>query len=374
MKLLMISGDRSVLAGKRGAFWYTLEEFSKHWERIDVITPGENPVNLKIRSRKVFENVFFHPSPWPLRRQRSWIVKRGAELIAEQRHNVMTVHDYPPFYNGLGARMLNTVTGIPYALEFHGGVPLRIRGRSAVTLRERIGWRLTRSYLPWASRRASAVRVVNGTVRETLIHRGAPADKVFTVPSAYMDAATLQPDPSAEKRYDVGFCSRLVANKGVLEAIEALSLLPDATMLVIGDGPLRAEAEALVKRKGLTDRVTFVGWIADQREVVRLLGSCRTFLMNSLSEGGPRTALEAMALGLPVVATPVGILPDVIVHGENALQTDGSIQDIAHCLRMLLDDPARRERMSGLAVKVMEHFEKKRLVKGYADFLKSVAR
>src|SRR3990167_6402673 len=93
MKLMMISGDRSILAGKRGAFWLTLEEFHKHWERIDVLCSRgatrhelrdtsyglraarhENGEILeagssKLEARSFFGNVFFHSSPHSLWRQ-----------------------------------------------------------------------------------------------------------------------------------------------------------------------------------------------------------------------------------------------------------------------------------------------------------------
>ena len=110
----MISGDRSLSVGKRGAFWYTLEELHRHWDRIDVICPraqGSAP--------SPFPNVFLHPSPHGLLRQSAWITKRGGELIAEHHHDVMTVQEYPPFYNGRGARMLSSTYRIPTVLEVH---------------------------------------------------------------------------------------------------------------------------------------------------------------------------------------------------------------------------------------------------------------
>src|SRR3989338_387984 len=100
MRLLMISGDRSILQGKKGAFWYMLEEFRKHWERIDVICPKSAPhphLLPKGEGISPFENVFFHSSPHGLWYQPRWIVKTGKALIREHRHDVMSVHEYPPF-------------------------------------------------------------------------------------------------------------------------------------------------------------------------------------------------------------------------------------------------------------------------------------
>jgi len=61
MKLLMISGDRSILRGKKGAFWYTLEEFHKEWDRIDIICPRVIQEMHPMEGTSRFGNVFFHP-------------------------------------------------------------------------------------------------------------------------------------------------------------------------------------------------------------------------------------------------------------------------------------------------------------------------
>src|SRR5438874_1362171 len=115
MRLLMISGDRSVVRGMRGAFWYTLEEFHGHFQRIDIICPHAEGESI----HQEFGNVFFHANPGSLLSQPRWIATRGEELIRKFGHNVMTVHEYPPFYNGLGARTLHRRMGIPYCLEIH---------------------------------------------------------------------------------------------------------------------------------------------------------------------------------------------------------------------------------------------------------------
>ena len=123
MKLLMISGDRSILQRRNGAFWYTLQELRKHWDHIDIICPctraqiHENQRRAKAgRASLVGGKVFFHPSPSSLWKQTSWITSVGSELIEKHRHDVMTVHEYPPFYNGLGARRLAKKYKISYAL------------------------------------------------------------------------------------------------------------------------------------------------------------------------------------------------------------------------------------------------------------------
>ena len=102
MKLLMITGDCSLAQGKKGAFYNTLEEFSKHWERIDIICP-----KTEVKILSLFNNVFIHSNPEEKICQPWWILKRGKEIFKEQKFDLFTVHDYPPFYNGLGAWLLS---------------------------------------------------------------------------------------------------------------------------------------------------------------------------------------------------------------------------------------------------------------------------
>jgi glycosyltransferase involved in cell wall biosynthesis len=368
MKLLMISGDRSVLQEKKGAFWYTLEEFSKHWDRIDVIVPNPR-INVTPFALQPFPNVVFHPSNTGLLRQSSFILKKGLELINEHHHDVMTTHEYPPFYNGKGARWLNRFTNVPYMTEIHHivGYP------KAASLQELIGKWTSRIWLPrWGTRNAAKVRTVSRPTADTLIQWGVPTEKIAIVPSLYLDQSVLAPDPTIPKLYSIAFCARLVANKGLTELLKALATLPDSTLLVIGDGPERSKAEHLAKSLKIANRVTFTGWLPDSKSVYRAMQSARMFVMNSKSEGGPRVLFEAMALGLPVIATKVGAAPTFIRDGENGLFTTGTPTDLAQKIQHYLADATLRERVGANAKQILFVADRATNVRAYADAIKSI--
>jgi len=391
MKLLMISGDRSILQSKQGAFWYTLQEMCKHWERIDVICPRVRPFDkaqdrdsvlrqssgqgfgirdseFGIRNSE-FDNVFFHPSPWPLLLQPLWILRRGKVLVAEHRHDVMTVHEYPPFYNGIGARLLAKRTRLPYALEVH-----HIVGHpKAASLIEYVGRLLSRFYLPIDAHGASSVRTVNPAAKKSLAKWGIPEEKIQVVSSFYLDRDLLTSISDVPIKYDIVFCARLVKNKGLDEVIDAVVLLKDVRMVVIGDGPERKRMEQRAQERGVRDRIDFLGWLPDQRAVMETIKSAKIFVMNSKSEGGPRILLEAMGCGMPVIATPVGVAPDVIDVGKNGMITTGSAQNLGCRIQSLLHDEDQRKKIGEEARKVLDRFERSVLVKAYAEFLKSLA-
>ena len=154
-KLLMISGDRSLAVGKRGAFYNTLEEFHRYWERVDIICPQVKSKKLKVKS--LFGNVFIHSSPWPLIFQPWWIFKKGRQIFREQNFDLITVHEYPPFYNGIGARILWNKIKVPYVSEIHHvpGYP------KAANSKEKIYLALTKMFTKWDTAKAKAIRVVN---------------------------------------------------------------------------------------------------------------------------------------------------------------------------------------------------------------------
>ncbi len=364
MNLLMISGERGIVAGKKTPFWYTLSLLREHFTRIDVICPRTTSASPVLQP---FENVCFHPSPWPLWLQPLWIKRKGEELHQQHHFDAMTVLEYPPFYNGIGAKLLFQKTHIPYAIEFHHGEPVRL------SLRGKMERMLLRRFAAFDARDASLVRVVNPAVGETLMQWGVPRHKTKVVSSLYLDLQSFKSDPNIMKQYDVVFCSRLVAGKGFSELIEALRAIPQATLLVIGDGPKRASFASLVRDSGMSEQVTFKGWISSNTELANTLQTARMLVMNSWSEGNPRVAAEAMACGMPVIATKVGLMPQLIVSGENGLLIGLSVKELGDALQLLLQNAALRERMSHAAPAAVAAFGNSEGIATYATFLRSLS-
>jgi glycosyltransferase involved in cell wall biosynthesis len=373
----MISGDRSILQGKLGAFWYTLQEMRKHWDRIDVICPRtpEKTVDVSESGHRLALDVkgggevFFHPCPKSLLFQVPWIVNRGKNLIQQYGHDVMTVHDYPPFYNGIGACKLHKITKVPYVVEVHHivGWP------KAASLSEAVGRMMSRLYISKDVQKACAVRVVNDSVEKQLRTWGVPWKKIQNISSFYLDRDVLSPVNKPPVSYDISFCARLVANKGLPELLDAVASLQGVRLLVIGDGPERSKMEKKTKRLGIANRVTFLGWLPTQEAVSGAIQTARVFVMNSKSEGGPRVALESMACGMPVIVTKVGVMPSVVKDGENGIFTTGDCEDLAKKIGILLKNDLQRESLSEEATKVLDLYERTKLIRQYADFLKSQA-
>jgi glycosyltransferase involved in cell wall biosynthesis len=111
---------------------------------------------------------------------------------------------------------------------------------------------------------------------------------------------------------------RLVRWKQVDHLIEAIAECDGAGLVIVGDGPERNRLEALVRVQHLSDRVYFAGQ-RDKVETLSLMAACDVFVLNSTYEGFPHVVLEAMSVGLPIVATAAGGTPEVVRDGENGL-------------------------------------------------------
>lgn len=138
---------------------------------------------------------------------------------------------------------------------------------------------------------------------------------------------------------------RLVEAKGFATALDAFALLrsriPDAALIVAGDGPLRADLEARAARLGIADATSFRGWVAPER-VHETIDEATVVLLPSLREGLPVVAVQAALRARPIVAARVGGLPEIVVDGETGVLLDSRDPSRwADAVEGLLRDPTR---------------------------------
>jgi glycosyltransferase involved in cell wall biosynthesis len=162
--------------------------------------------------------------------------------------------------------------------------------------------------------------------------------------------------------------ARLAAVKDPVTLLQAarrvLDREPDFRLDLVGDGPLRSEVEQTIVKLRLGDRVYLHGHVDDVRGV---LNEASFFVLASTSEGVSLTLLEAMAAGLPVVATRVGGNPEVVGHGETGvLVPPGAPDALADAMLWMFRQPRARERMGLLARRRIEdRFQVRRTVEAY---------
>jgi glycosyltransferase involved in cell wall biosynthesis len=149
---------------------------------------------------------------------------------------------------------------------------------------------------------------------------------------------------------------RLVPWKQIDRLIEALSECDEAGLVIVGDGPERGRLENLAQRNQVADRVYFAGQ-RNKEETFALMAACDLFVLNSSYEGFPHVVVEAMAVGLPVIATAVGGTPELVNDGENGLLVEPNANGaLSKTVMRLVASAEERQRLAAGAHKTMQQF------------------
>jgi len=360
--LLMLSGDSSIARGDDGAFYEMLAQFSQYWQRIDVLTPTTRGAEARL----IHKNVYVHPAPYHRVLQPAFIFHKGHALLSERAYHLMTSHDFGFFYNGLGAWWLLRRKLLPLVSEIHHieGYP------QANTVRERLWFAAAQRYIPFMSKHVAAFRVVNDEVAAFLRQCGVPDGKILRLSSVYLDLNRYQPQ-AVEKQYDVLFIGRLVANKGVLLLLDAIAQVkrtyPNISLAIRGDGPLKTVLRAKIAETNLSDNVIMLSRITDPSQMPTLYGRARMLVCASTVEGNPRVTIEAMACAVPVLSTPVGIMPNVIIDGVNGYLFEGDAARLADKICSLLGDSLLRQQIGEAGQQSVQQFDLKYTIPDYAQ-------
>jgi glycosyltransferase involved in cell wall biosynthesis len=162
--------------------------------------------------------------------------------------------------------------------------------------------------------------------------------------------------------------------KGQAVLIEAArtvcAAIPETRFALVGDGPLRAAYEQRVKELELEDRVLFLG---HRKDIAEILACGDLFAFPSFAEGMPNSVLEAGATGLPIVATPVGGIPEIVTHERTGLLVPPrDAEALAGAILRVLQDPDLASRLSRTCqTQVRTQFSFDRLIRDLSDIYDS---
>jgi glycosyltransferase involved in cell wall biosynthesis len=203
----------------------------------------------------------------------------------------------------------------------------------------------------------------------------ATATRIRVVPNGIPleDFATAQPaklDLDAQDKARVVFVGRFEPQKDHQTILRALPMLPNVHLLLVGDGPLRPQLEGLARSLGVMSRVSFLG---KRTDVAQVLKASDIYVHSTNSDGFGMAACEAMAASLPVIASDVPGLAQV-VEGAGILFPVGDHEALAREIQALLSSPERRHEMSKAGRKRAQCFSIERTVDGYLAMYESVLR
>ena len=212
-------------------------------------------------------------------------------------------------------------------------------------------WNVERFNLAEKIRRARAVVCISDFARSQLMALVEEAHwpKLQVVHCGISPPHAQPSPPPARERPRLLYVARLVPEKGHAVLMRALTILRarghDAELVLVGDGPGRARLEALACELGLSDRLTFAGAVAHE-QMPRQYAACSVFCLPSFSEGVPVVLMEAMACRVPVVASAVGGVRE-LVHDNSTglLVSPGRPDQLAKAIARLLEHHELRERL-----------------------------
>lgn len=245
-------------------------------------------------------------------------------LIRTLRPNVVHTHGHRSDVVDAGiARRL----GVSTVTTLHGSSFMSWQ----TAIYERVQYRLLRRF--------QAVIAVSRPLHSFILNAGVPAERIHVIPNAW--DGRFRPAERDEARsvlglprdgFVVGWVGRLIPVKGCDVFVKAMSRLRDVPVhaSIIGNGPKREALETLVEETGLRDRVHFHG---PRHNAAKLFRAFDIWVLSSRSEGTPMVLFEAMAAEVPIVATRVGGVEDVVSESEAFLVPPDDPDALASCIR-----------------------------------------
>lgn len=345
MRVLHVDTERGWRGGERQVFWLARELARRGHECVVAARAGEP---MAVRAAAVGVEVVdcrpateFDPiAAWRLRR----------EVVARR---IDVVHAHAAHAVALGA-MATMGTGARLVVARRVDFPLRVNAGTR-----------------WKYGRAAVIVAVSNAVADVLANGGVPRERIAVVPDGVDLTRVVEPAPPAVLaecgvRADgplVVQVAQLVAHKDPANFVRAMAYanraMPKVQALLVGDGPLRREVAAEIKRLGLEGVVHMAGYRTDADS---LLAAANVACLSSREEGMGSVLLDAMALGRPIAATTAGGIPELVVDGESGLLAEPANPDaLGAAIVRLATDSALATRVADAARRRVRDFSIERM-------------
>jgi N-acetyl-alpha-D-glucosaminyl L-malate synthase BshA len=319
---------------------------------------------------------------YPLFREPQYLLALANRLVHVARaHRLDIIHAHYAIPHAAAAYLARQIlagasggaTTVPRTITTLHGTDVTILG-SDPSYRETVAFCIDQS---------DAVTAVSASLRADT-KREMPVTRDITVIPNFVDVDVYRrkPDPALRARLCpsderlVIHISNLRPVKQVDAVVRVFALIRDAVparLLIVGEGPELGRAEQLMNDLGVTAHVELIG---EAQDVVGLLSASDVFLLPSLQESFGLSALEAMACGVPVVASNVGGLPEVVTDGvAGFLHPPGQVARMAESAIRILSDPALHAQMAAEGVRLAkERFSADRIVPQYEALYENALR
>ncbi|AVH69087.1 glycosyltransferase family 4 protein [Nostoc sp. 'Lobaria pulmonaria (5183) cyanobiont'] len=210
-----------------------------------------------------------------------------------------------------------------------------------------------------------------------ILNLGLNPKQVIVLPNP-SELPTQIPDRKNRSQISLVFCGRVGERKGAFDLIQAFANLSDhqrkcSRLIMAGDGEIE-KAQQLAASLNLADEITFLGWInSEKRDEV--LSQADVFILPSYNEGLPLAIVEAMSWSLPVISTPVGGIPELVISNKNGLLVPpGNIQQLSEAMELLIENETLRLSLGSVARQNVEPLDIKNCSIRLADIYDSLSK
>ena len=355
-------GGSGILATRLGV------EYAKRGHETHFVT-YERPVAIQGVDQ---ENVYVHlvsVIEYPLFKYPPYTIALGSEMSrVTRRHGLDLLHVHYSIPHATAAYLSRGLTGKPYVVTLHGSDVTILGGDP--------------SYEPvntFSIEQADAVTAVSNFMAQEAKNSLGISNEITVIPN-FVDTEVYRPAPcelmeQPERDIVVAHVSNFRPVKRVEDLVYAMCIVtkraPAAKLLLIGDGPERHRVERLIDKMDLRANITLTGYRSDVPELLRCAD---TLALPSETESAPLTILEAMSTGLPVIATKVGGIPEIVEDDSNGFLVPlKHPEDIADKL-LILNSDRRKLRSMGIAARetILDRFSTEKVVNQYLAVYKRV--
>ncbi|MHB8715401.1 MAG: glycosyltransferase family 4 protein [Sulfuricaulis sp.] len=276
---------------------------------------------------------------------------RGIPLLLmdiKRKFDVRAILKLSRFLRQEHIQVVNTHSGID---SWIGGLAAKLAGTPVLVRTRHINLPLKRNWLNFVHHLPDSIVTCGEDMRRQLIDRhGFPAKQLVNIPTG-IDFTRCQPVKSrADARRGLGLAvnAYVVLMVGIIRGVkrhevalrafhELLSSRAEAELLLAGEGPMQPEIQRQAAELGIVDKVHFLG---HRQDVPDLMIAADLLLLTSRSEGVPQAVTQALGLGLPVVATAVGGVPELVIHEKTGLLVaPENPMAVAAAMRRLANNP-----------------------------------
>lgn len=363
--------------------WRVLSSLSEQWDHLDVLVKSAD------RRYRIWQQGRIAAHYLPNVRagvlgSLSYLVFAVVVAIRIHRRTPIAIFNASDPISGAAGWFFRVIAGVPFVFHIQGEIlePPRAYGGRL----RRLSLKLLTRFL---SRRADRVRALYVAQARSLVALGVRPGRISVLQSR-CDTRLFDPERWADEReslrvsLDLTGCvglmyvGGLLKGKGIHVLVGALPRIvrasPNVRLIVVGSGPYRDALAKMVDDLGLGTAVSFAGVIAYKR-VPSYLAAADIFVFPSLTEASPRAVLEAMSMRLPIVASLVGGIPEMVVEGETgALVPPGDEERLASAVIELVGSPESRIRMGRQArALVQQKFEFEQNLCEYQQILRLTA-